>query len=162
MLLLTLSASLVEAFLTASVLSAAAEAAQAPSWARRQSRGRSSEHWLPCAWRRTRQAGLKPLMAYGLSWAIPTRLTSRVLASMKSPWCGWLACEIWASSRRAWRQAHREYRLSRHRGSAPSSLRVAPARSRGDRPASHGAPKWRRVHAADRPRRASPYRTLGG
>ena len=65
-------------------------------------------------------------MAYGLSWAIPTRLTSRVLASMKSPWCGWLACEIWASSRRAWRQAHREYRLSRHRGSAPSSLRVAP------------------------------------
>ena len=148
MLLFTLSASLVEAFLTASVLSAAAEAAQAPSWARRQSRGKSSEHWLPCAWRRTRQAGLKPLMAHGLSWAIQTRLTSRVLASMKSPWCGWLACEIWASSRRAWRQAHREYRLPRHRGSAPSSLRVAPRElGEASRPAS--ALKWRRVQAAD-------------
>ena len=159
MLLFTLSASLVEAFLTASVLSAAAEAAQAPSWARRQSRGRSSEHWLPCAWRRTRQAGLKPLMAYGLSWAIPTRLTSRVLASMKSPWCGWLACEIWASSRRAWRQAHREYRLSRHRGSAPSSLRVRGAPELGEpRRAARQRAEVAKGKAADGLRRVTDVR----
>ena len=84
MLSLTLSASLVEAFLTASVLSAAAGAAQAPSWARRQSRGKSSEHWLPCAGRRTRQAGLKPLRAYGVSWAIHSPYISRVGINEKS------------------------------------------------------------------------------
>ena len=89
---LTLPASLVEASLTASVLSAPAEAAQA--------RGKSSEHWLPCAWRqRVRQGsscswavmgchglpvGLILLVGcHGLS----PHLTSRVLASMKSPWC---------------------------------------------------------------------------
>ena len=151
MLLFTLSASSVEVFLTASVLSAVAEAAQAPSWARRRSRGRSSEHWLPCAWRRTRQAGLKPLMAHGLSWAIQTRLTSRVLASMKSPWCGGLRVRF---GRVAGARGGRHTVNTDCRGIAGLLLLVACGAPRGRRAAASrpaSALKWRRVQAADGP-----------
>ena len=76
-----------------------------------------------------RQAGLKLLVgchglswaagrahtARGLSWAVASPYISRVGVDEKSLVCNRFAREVWASKDKcARRQAHREYRLSRH------------------------------------------------